>query len=89
VHNPYEEKAALAIAQAAALRLNLPFVVIDVAQTITGEWIVIECNDAQESGYAAIFPFKLWQIKLWQNLIDEERKHIIHTAKPPIHPPSN
>ncbi len=64
-----EEKAALAIAQAAALRLNLPFVVIDVAQTITGEWIVIECNDAQESGYVAVSPFALWQ-----SLIDEERK---------------
>lgn len=67
--NSEEEKAALAIARAAALRLNLPFVVIDVAQSITGEWIVIECNDAQESGYAAISPFALWQ-----NLIDEERK---------------
>jgi hypothetical protein len=67
--NLEEEKAALAIAQAAALRLNLPFVVIDVAQTIAGQWIVIECNDAQESGYAAISPFGLWQ-----NLIDEERK---------------
>jgi ATP-grasp domain, R2K clade family 3 len=67
--NPKDEKAALAIAQEAALRLNLPFVVIDVAQRITGEWIVIECNDAQESGYAAISPFGLWQ-----NLIDVERK---------------
>lgn len=59
--NPAEKKAALAIAQAAALRLNLPFVVIDVAQTITGDWIVIECNDAQECGYGAISPFELWQ----------------------------
>ena len=67
--NLEEEKAGLAKAQEAALRLNLPFVVIDVAQTITGEWIVIECNDAQESGYAAVSPFALWQ-----NLIDEERK---------------
>ncbi|MBC7880678.1 MAG: ATP-grasp domain-containing protein [Anaerolineae bacterium] len=64
-----EEKAALAVAQEAASCLNLPFVVIDIAQTITGEWIVIECNDAQESGYAAVSPFSLWQ-----NLIDEERK---------------
>jgi ATP-grasp domain, R2K clade family 3 len=59
--NREEEKAALAIAQAAALRLNLPFLVIDIAQTITGEWIAIECNDAQESGYAAVSPFALWQ----------------------------
>jgi ATP-grasp domain, R2K clade family 3 len=60
-----EEMAALSIAKEAARRLALPFVVIDVAQTITGEWIVIECNDAQESGYAAISPFVLWQ-----NLVD-------------------
>ena len=76
--NQEEEKAALALAQEAALRLDLPFVVIDVAQTITGEWIVIECNDAQESGYAAVSPFALWQ-----NLITEERKLINanHTAR--------
>ncbi len=67
--NSEEEKAALAKAREAALRLDLPFVTIDVAQTITGEWIVIECNDAQESGYAAVSPFTLWQ-----NLITEERK---------------
>ena len=67
-----EEKEALVIAQAAALRINLPFVVIDVAQSITGEWIVIEFNDAQESGYAAMSPFGLWQ-----NLIDEERKFAV------------
>jgi ATP-grasp domain, R2K clade family 3 len=65
--NRAEEIAALAIAQAAALRLNLPFVVIDIAQTIEGEWIAIECNDAQESGYAAVSPFALWQ-----NIIDLE-----------------
>ncbi len=67
--NSEEEQAALETAQAAALRLNLPFVVIDVAQTVTGKWIVIECNDAQESGYAAISPFGLWR-----KLIDEEQK---------------
>jgi ATP-grasp domain, R2K clade family 3 len=68
---PEEKEAALAVAQEAALRLNLPFVVIDIAQTITGEWIVIECNDAQESGYAAIFPFTLWQrlIEVEQELL--------------------
>jgi hypothetical protein len=69
--NSEEKKAALSIARKAARLLNLLFVVIDVARTITGEWIVIECNDAQESGYAAIFPFVLWQ-----NLIDEERKFL-------------
>jgi hypothetical protein len=57
---PREERAALAVARAAAQRLNLPFVVLDVAQTLTGDWSVIECNDAQESGYAGVSPFALW-----------------------------
>jgi hypothetical protein len=56
-----EQQAALAVAREATKRLNIPFVVIDVAQTIQGDWLVIECNDAQESGYAAVSPFSLWQ----------------------------
>jgi hypothetical protein len=51
-------------------------VVIDIAQTITGEWIVIECNDAQESGYAAISPFSLWQ-----NTIDVEKAMATNPVK--------
>jgi hypothetical protein len=58
---PTERTEALRVAGEAARRLNLPFVVIDVAQTQAGEWIVIECNDAQESGYAAVSPFGVWQ----------------------------
>jgi hypothetical protein len=56
-----EEKEALAIAKEAAQRLNLPFLVIDLAQRKDGRWIVIECNDAQESGYADVSPFALWR----------------------------
>ena len=56
-----EERQALAIAQEAANRLALPFLVVDVAQTAEGKWIVIEVNDAQESGYAGIPPLVLWQ----------------------------
>ncbi|NEO87299.1 MAG: ATP-grasp domain-containing protein [Spirulina sp. SIO3F2] len=67
--SPEEEQAALAIAQTAATRLNLPFVAIDVAQTATGDWIVIECSDAQESGYSSISPFTLWQ-----NLVHAEQQ---------------
>jgi hypothetical protein len=66
--NKQEELAALTIAEEAARRLNLPFLVIDVAQTKSGEWIVIECNDGQESGYAGIPP-----ITLWQKMIELER----------------
>ncbi len=59
-----EERAALALAGEAARRLALPFVAIDLAQTAAGAWIVIECNDGQESGYGAISPFALWQAVL-------------------------
>jgi glutathione synthase/RimK-type ligase-like ATP-grasp enzyme len=56
-----EEREALAIAQEAANRLVVPFLVIDVAQRADGRWIVIEVNDGQESGYAGISPFQLWR----------------------------
>ncbi|MBX7218460.1 MAG: ATP-grasp domain-containing protein [Blastocatellia bacterium] len=55
-----EEVAALAVARTAAARLQVPFLVVDVAQTQEGRWIVIECNDGQESGYAGVSPFALW-----------------------------
>lgn len=63
-----EELKAIKVAQIAAQRLNLPFIVIDVAQTVNGDWIVIECNDGQESGYAGIYP-----IYFWQRLIEIEK----------------
>ena len=54
-------EAGLAIASEAAKRLNVPFIVIDIAMTNSGKWIIIECNDAQESGYASIHAQNLWQ----------------------------
>jgi hypothetical protein len=65
---PQEKHAALALAKEAALRVDVPFLVVDVAQTIEGQWIVIECNDGQESGYAGISPFALWK-----NVVSLER----------------
>ena len=53
--------AGLAVAQQAAIRLGVPFLVVDFAKTADGRWIVIECNDAQESGYVGIRPQLLWQ----------------------------
>ncbi len=53
--------AGLAVARDAASRLAVPFLVVDFAKTFDGHWIIIECNDAQESGYAAIPPQALWQ----------------------------
>lgn len=53
--------AGLAIAQEAARLMDVPFLVVDFAKTQDGRWIVIECNDAQEAGYADIDPRKMWQ----------------------------
>lgn len=61
---PYEcadAQVELEIAQQAATRLKVPFLLVDFAKTADGHWIVIECNDAQESGYVGISPVALWQ----------------------------
>lgn len=66
-----EERAALEVAGEAARRLDVPFLVVDVAQTGDGEWIVIEVNDGQESSYGGIAP-----MPLWQKVIDAERRRV-------------
>ncbi|HEX2224816.1 MAG TPA: ATP-grasp domain-containing protein [Thermoanaerobaculia bacterium] len=61
---PYQcadAEAGLAIAGEAAARLRVPFLVVDFAKTSDGRWIIIECNDAQESGYAGVPPLELWR----------------------------
>ncbi|MCE9530545.1 MAG: ATP-grasp domain-containing protein [Planctomycetes bacterium] len=63
-----EERACLAIAQETARRVRVPFLVVDVAQAADGKWIVIECNDGQESGLGGVSP-----VALWQKIIDIER----------------
>jgi hypothetical protein len=64
-----EEQAALAAAQHTAQRIDVPFLVVDVAQTTASDWIVIECNDGQESGYVGVSPFALWQ-----RVVEEARR---------------
>jgi glutathione synthase/RimK-type ligase-like ATP-grasp enzyme len=49
------------MAAEAARRVNLPFVVVDMAQRVDGRWTVIEINDAQESGYAGVPRLAMWQ----------------------------
>lgn len=66
-----EKTEALRIASEVAKRVDVPFLVIDVAQTAGGEWIVIECNDGQESGYAGCSP-----LLLWHNIAEVEAKII-------------
>lgn len=55
-----ERDECLAVAKSAADAVHCPFLVVDMAQTIDGQWIVIECNDGQESGYAGVSPYALW-----------------------------
>ena len=44
----------------AAEELGVAFPAIDVAKTASGDWIIIEVNDAQESGFVGVNPLKLW-----------------------------
>lgn len=57
---PHERAAAEAVATEAAARLDVPFLVVDMAQRTDGRWIVIEVNDGQESGYAGVEPLPMW-----------------------------
>lgn len=59
--SPVEEAAAMAIAGEAARRIDVTFLVVDIAQTNDGRWIVIECNDGQDSGYAGVAPLLMWR----------------------------
>lgn len=56
-----DAEVGLAVARHAAERLQVPFLVVDFAKTSDGRWIVIECNDAQESGYVGADPLALWR----------------------------
>lgn len=57
------------IAGGAARRLNVTFLVVDVAQTQSGDWIVIEVNDGQDSGYAGVNP-----MLMWRNILEHQHR---------------
>lgn len=57
----------VAVAGVAAARLNIPFLVVDIARTTDGSWMIIECNDGQESGYAGVFA-----PTLWRNILEQQ-----------------
>jgi hypothetical protein len=59
--NDSEREDALKVAGHAVAALSCAFLVVDLAQTSEGEWIIIECNDGMESGYAGASPFAIWQ----------------------------
>lgn len=52
---------ALSLAREASRRVAVPFVVVDVAMTAEGGFVVIECNDGQESGYAGVSGIAVWK----------------------------
>ena len=66
--SPVDQMRALTLAEEAARRLDVPFLVVDAAQRIDGSWVIIEANDAQESGYAGVSP-----VTLWRAIIEAER----------------
>jgi glutathione synthase/RimK-type ligase-like ATP-grasp enzyme len=58
---PQEERDVRALALEVQRRLDVPFLAVDVAQRTDGRLVVIETNDAQESGYTTIDPEALWR----------------------------
>jgi hypothetical protein len=52
---------AVELAGLVAKRLSVWFLVVDLAKTAEGNWIVIEVNDGQESGYAGNNARLLWE----------------------------
>ena len=59
-----ELKEALKLTDWAAERIEASFPAIDVAKTVSGEWIIIEVNDAQESGFVGVNPGKPQGLKV-------------------------
>lgn len=58
---PVDRTRALTPAEEVARRLDVPFLVVDAAQRRDGSWVIIETNDAQESGYCGVSPVALWR----------------------------
>lgn len=63
--SPEDEKVAVELSEWAAHKVATCFIAVDLAKTDNGEWIIIEVNDAQESGFVGVSP-----LPLWKNTID-------------------
>ena len=63
-----ELRAVADLAREAAGRVGVAFLAVDVAQAADGRWIVVECNDGQDAGYAGVRP-----LPMWRRLLDAER----------------
>jgi hypothetical protein len=58
--NGVEERDMLSLAQEASHRVSVPFIAVDVGQTESGAWIVIEVGDAQFAGPSQTPLLPLW-----------------------------
>lgn len=66
-----EKEQIIRLAEEASFRVQVPFLVVDVAKMESGGWMVIELNDGQESGYAGVYRWKLWT-----QIIELEKKKL-------------
>ncbi len=67
--DPSDKPILLEIGKQVTQRIPAPLLVIDFAKTLAGEWIVIECNDGQDSGYAGVKA-----VQMWRNILDIEQE---------------
>jgi len=65
------------IGEEVARRIESPFLVIDFAKSHAGDWIVIECNDGQDSGYAGVNPGLMWR-----NIVELECERSVDASTP-------
>ncbi|GAB4158721.1 MAG: hypothetical protein Tsb009_35950 [Planctomycetaceae bacterium] len=72
-----ERDSCIELAASAAAKIDCPFLVIDMALKDDGQWIVIECNDGQESGYAGVSPFAIWN-----NIVQQTKASAFNKRKP-------
>lgn len=69
--NETEEIEMLSVGKNVAKSLNVSFLVIDMAMTEAGDWIAIEVNDGQDSGYTGVNPYFMWK-----NLIEFKKSKL-------------
>ena len=60
VLTPAEHNLVIALAVKAAIRMDVPFLAVDIGQLEDGRWIVIETGDAQFSSVSQIPLLPLW-----------------------------
>jgi hypothetical protein len=59
--SPEEAEVVFALAREAAARLDVPYISVDIGQSESGDWLVIETGDGQFSGLSQTPRLALWQ----------------------------